>query len=197
MKSKISQILADIRSKQEELKQEYLELMSNYWFSFNLWKIVFNKDKKIENKKYKKKILDTIFSTQIREILAIPFIYSMFVPTLILDFFLLIYQNVAFRLYNIPFVKRNEYITYDRKELDYLNIIQKTNCLYCSYVNWLFSYAVEIAWRTERYWCPIKSAKKMKWWHDWQEYFADYWSPEWFKEAFFDIESKVECFQKK
>ena len=36
----------------------------------------------------------------------------------------------------------------------------------------------------------------MKWWHDWQEYFADYWDLDWFKEAFFNIEEKVECFTK-
>jgi hypothetical protein len=30
MKSKINQILLDIKTKKEELKKEYLELMSNY-----------------------------------------------------------------------------------------------------------------------------------------------------------------------
>lgn len=113
--------------------------------------------------------------------MSVPFIYSMIIPALVLDLFVSIYHSVAFRLYKIPLVKRNEYIIFDRWELNYLNIIQKINCHYCSYVNWLFSYAVEIAWRTERYWCPIKSSQKMKWWHDWQEYFADYWDSTGFK----------------
>jgi hypothetical protein len=56
--------------------------------------------------------------------------------------------------------------------------------MYCSYVNGLFSYAVEVAWRTEKYWCPIKHAKKMKSTHDWQKHFADYWDVDWFKECF-------------
>jgi len=105
-----------------------------------------------------------------------------------LDLFLFIYQNTAIRLYKIPIVNRSDYISFDRKELDYLNLIQKLNCLYCSYVNWLFSYAVEVWGRTEKYWCPIKSAKKMKINHDWQRYFADYGDPEWFKESFHSID---------
>ena len=88
------------------------------------------------------------------------------------------------RLYGIPLVKRKDYITYDRKELAYLNWFQKFHCLYCAYVNWFLSFAVEIAWRTEKYWCPIKHAKRMKWWHDWEKYFADYWDVDWFKEVF-------------
>jgi hypothetical protein len=73
-----------------------------------------------------------------------PFIYAMIVPTIILDIFLFVYQNICFRLYGIPLVKRGEYISSERKHLDYLNWIQKINCLYCSYVNGIFSYAVEI-----------------------------------------------------
>jgi hypothetical protein len=74
-------------------------------------------------------------------------------------------------------------------------MIQKINCMYCSYFNWLMSYAVEVAWRTERYWCPIKHAKKMKWWHTWEKYFADYWDPEWFKETFCNLD-KVKDYNK-
>jgi hypothetical protein len=73
-----------------------------------------------------------------------PFIYAMIIPAVILDIFLFIYQNICFRLYGIPLVKRSGYITSERKHLDYLNWIQKINCLYCSYVNGIFSFAVEI-----------------------------------------------------
>jgi len=91
-----------------------------------------------------------------------PFIYGMFIPGIILDLSLFIYQQTAFRLYGIPLVRRSEYIQYDRKHLSYLNLIQKINCLYCSYMNGLFSYAVEVGGRTEKYWCPIKAARKKK-----------------------------------
>ncbi len=184
MKSKISIILTEIEKKKEELKNEYLNLMDKYWFTLKSGKIVFNNEKIKENKKQKKSIIETIFTAQIREIISIPFIYSMIIPAIFLDIMLFIFQQTAFRLYRIPLVKRNDYIFDDRKQLDYLNFIQKINCMYCSYFNWLMSYAVEVAWRTERYWCPIKHAKKMSWWHDWEKYFADYWDAEWFKETF-------------
>jgi hypothetical protein len=107
----------------------------------------------------------------------------MIIPALFLDIMLFIYQNIVFRTYGIPLVKRINYIVYDKWQLDYLNIIQKINCIYCSYVNWLFAYAVEIWWRTEKYWCPIKHAKKLAWWHKLEKEFADYWDVVWFTEA--------------
>jgi hypothetical protein len=59
--------------------------------------------------------------------------------------------------------------------------------MYCSYFNWIMQYAVEVAWRTEKYWCPIKHARKKAWSHDWEQFFADYWDPEWFKKTFCSI----------
>ena len=188
MKSRINKILEEIEIKKQELKQEYLNLMDKYSFTFVKWKIVFTREAREANKKQKISLFESIFSARVREVLSIPFIYSMIFPALFLDLFLFVYQNTAIRLYKIPLVKRSDYISFDRKELDYLNWIQKINCLYCSYVNWLFSYAVEVGGRTEKYWCPIKSAKKMKVSHDWQRYFADYGDPEWFKECFHSID---------
>ena len=106
------------------------------------------------------------------------------ISAFILDIWLIIYQNTAIRLYKIPLTKRSDYIVFDRKELAYLNWIQKLNCIYCSYFNWLMQMSVEVAWRTEKYWCPIKHARKKAWTHDWEEYFADYWDVDWFKETF-------------
>lgn len=184
MKSKISQLLEDIIKKKEELVVEYEKLRVKYNFDFIKWKIIFSKETKLRNKKFKESLVKYIFSAQIRHIISMPFIYMMVIPTVILDIFLIIYQNICFRLYGIPLVKRSEYVTFDRRFLDYLNIIQKFHCLYCSYVNGVYLFAVEVAWRTEKYWCPIKHAKKMWATHDWHQCFADYWDPEWFKKVF-------------
>ena len=184
MRSKINLILKEIDRKRTELRKEYNNLMDKYGFTLKWGKIIFNTDIKKLHKKQKKPIFDTIYYAKFREVLSIPFIYSMIFPALFLDLMLFIYQQVAFRLYRIPFVKRKDYIIYDRALLSYLNVIQKVNCLYCSYVNWLFSYAVEVWWRTERYWCPIKHARKWDWWHDREKHFADYWDHDWFKETF-------------
>ena len=68
----------------------------------------------------------------------------------------------------------------------YLGWYFKLQCLYCSYVNGLFAYSVEIGARTERYWCPIKSAHKPRFSHWWYQDFADYGSPEQWSEKFSD-----------
>ena len=183
MKSNINQLIKEIENKKNELLVEYEKLKDIYGFYFKKWKIYFKIKTKEYNKKFKTGVFKYIYWAKIRHILSMPFIYAMFVPTIILDIFLFVYQNICFRLYGIPLVKRNEYVVYDRKFLDYLNVIQKFNCLYCSYVNWVFSFAVEIWGRTEKYWCPIKYAKKMKWNHNWQKHFADYWDAKWFKEC--------------
>lgn len=184
MISKINEILKEIEQKKIDLIKEYELLKETYSFYIEWRKVIFSKKTKQYNKKFKEWILKYIFTAKIRHLLSAPFIYGMIIPALFLDIFLIIYQQTCFRLYGIPFVKRKDYIIYDRRYLDYLNIIQKANCLYCSRVNGLFSYAVEIAWRTEKYWCPIKASKNMKWWHSRQKHFADYGDPEWFKETF-------------
>ena len=184
MKSTISRILQEIENKRKELAEEYERIKKKYNFEYIKWKITFSKEQKLENKKKKTSFWQTTKSTTFREYLSIPFIYSMMIPAVILDLFLFMYQQTAMRLYRIPLVKRSDYITLERKHLDYLNWVEKLNCIYCSYVNWLFAYAVEIAWRTEKYWCPIKHAKKMTSSHNWEKYFADYGDADWFKEVF-------------
>ena len=184
MKSTINKILEDIDNKKKDLLAEYDKLRKKYNFEYIKWKIRFTREQNEENKKRKKSIWKTIFSSTIREILSIPFIYGFIVPAVILDISIFIYQNTAIRLYGIPLAKRSDYITFDRRHLSYLNWIEKINCLYCSYVNWLFAYVTEVAWRTEKYWCPIKHAKKMTSSHNWEKYFADYGDADWFKEVF-------------
>jgi len=183
-KDRISEILKEIQWKKKELTKEYDKLKQKYDFSFKGNKVLFSDAAKKYQKNFKVPLLKYLKSPGIRHFLSIPFIYGMIFPAIFLDIFLFIYQQTAIRLYGIPLVNRSDYIKFDRRHLAYLNYMQKVNCLYCSYVNWLFSYAVEVAGRTEKYWCPIKSARRKEWGHNWEEYFADYWDPEWFKAAF-------------
>ena len=191
MQDKIKQLLIDIRKKKGEIQKDYDILYHNlkkkYWFTITWKRISWPKDKILELKKYKKSAIDSIFSARVRDILSIPFIYSMLIPAFILDIFLFIYQQTALRLYKIPLVKRNDFIIFDRHKLPYLNWIQKINCIYCSYFNWLMQFAVEVGWRTEKYWCPIKHAKRKYWEHNWENNFASYGDVEWFKNTFCSI----------
>lgn len=186
MRSTIQEILAKIESLNAELREEYERLAEKYGFHYQRRKIIFLEEFRKRNKSFKLPTWKYAIPTNLRHFLSIPFIYGMIVPALILDIFLTIYQYGAFTLYRIPYVKRSDFFVYDRRFLDYLNLIQKINCLYCSYVNGLFAYAVEIGARTERYWCPIKAAHKPKFSHGWYRDFADYGSPEQWNEKFAD-----------
>ncbi len=127
----------------------------------------------------------------------------MIIPAVFLDICITIYHTIAFPLYGIPRVNRSEYITYERRFLKYLNWMHKIQCLYCSYVNGLFAYSVEIAARTERYWCPIKAAHKPRFSHGWYKDFADYGNPDEWTEKYYENGSAFRdvygepCFLKK
>ena len=66
----------------------------------------------------------------------------------------------------------------------YLNILEAINCAYCSYGNGLMAYAGEITARTERYWCPIKHARKAISSHQHYIGFADFGDGETFRKKY-------------
>lgn len=111
-------------------------------------------------------------------ILSSPVIYSLIVPALLLDLWVSIYQSINFRIYRIARVRRRDHIILDRHHLPYLNIIEKTNCLYCGYFNGLMSYISEIAARTEQFWCPIRHARPDAPRHSRSHNFMAYGDPE-------------------
>lgn len=119
----------------------------------------------------------------IQHILSAPFIYVVFFWFVFLDLLLEVYHQICFPLYWIELVNRKNYFQYDRFKLKYLNPLQKINCLYCSYWNWLLAYASEIAWRTEKYWCWIR--------HSWKTNFIEPkhhndFLPYWDEKAFYN-----------
>jgi len=183
-----SEMKAKFDQKKEKYTKDYNEFKEKYEFRIEWRKIIWNKERKEELKKYKKSAWDSLFSATVREIISFPFIWMMLIPAFFLDLCLFIYQNTAIRLYKIPLAKRSDYIVFDRSQLAYLNWIQKIDCIYCSYFNGLMQYSVEVAWRTEKYWCPIKHATKKHWTHNWEIYFAEYWDSKEFKKVFWSID---------
>ena len=186
MNQSIKQIVEKINALNKQLSEKYNQLAEKYSFSFSGRKIIFPQEIKKKNKLFKIPAWKYIIPKNFRHVLAIPFIYMMIVPVVILDFFLTLYHMVAFPLYRIPKVNRKDFIIYDRQFLDYLNWVQKINCLYCTYINGFFAYAIEIGSCTERYWCPIKAAHKPKFSHGWYSEFADYGNPEEWNNKFND-----------
>ncbi len=116
-------------------------------------------------------------------LLSAPVIWSVLLPALILDLFVTLYQRICFPIYRIERVRRSDYIVIDRHRLGYLNLIEKLNCLYCSYFNGLIAYVAEIAGRTEQYWCPIRHAERLRSMHSRYQHFFEYGDSESFREG--------------
>lgn len=151
MNSTITEIFDAIRILEENLKQE-----------------IEREEKKLSadlltvQKQFKVNVLLYLGRAPVLHILTAPIIYVGIIPAFILEFFLFIYQMINFRVYKIAPVVRKEYFAFDRADLDFLNIIEKINCFYCSYFSGLLGYAMEIIGRTEQFWCPIRHARKLR-----------------------------------
>lgn len=120
------------------------------------------------------RVTEWIQHSKILFILTAPFIYALWIPGLLMDAFVTIYQTTCFPVYGIPQVKRSDYIITDRHRLSYLSKLEKFNCFFCGYFNGLVAYTREIASRTEQYWCPIKHSKKLKSTHGRYNRFFEY-----------------------
>jgi len=99
--------------------------------------------------------------TSLGVVLTAPVIYSLIVPLALIDLWVSAYQQICFRAYRIPRVKRADYIAMDRGRLSYLNLVEALNCGFCAYANGVIAYVREVSSRTEQYWCPIKHAVRV------------------------------------
>jgi hypothetical protein len=122
----------------------------------------------------KTRLSSYLFGARPAMILTAPAIYALFIPLLLLDLFVAVYQAACFPVYGIPRVSRSDYLVFDRGRLAYLNAVEKLNCAYCSYANGLLAYVREVASRTEEYWCPIKHARRVLGVHARYGGFVDY-----------------------
>ncbi len=95
-------------------------------------------------------------SNRILDIVAAISSYICIVPLVLMDIFLYQFQNIYFRIFEIPFIERKQYIVLDRYKLARLTFWQKFNCLYCEYANGLVAYAKAVVNQMELYSCAIK-----------------------------------------
>jgi len=174
MKSRISQLLEEIREREEELEDMIKTHEVEFLYRLEGTKIKFEKAVEQAHRKLKIGIIHWLRKSNPFNVLSAPVIYAMIFPFMLLDLTISIYQLICFSLYNIQKVDRKKYIVIDRQNLSYLNSIEKLNCMYCGYVNGLISYSCEIVARTEQYWCPIKHAKKVLGLHRRYAYFSDF-----------------------
>ncbi len=107
-------------------------------------------------------------------ILTAPLIYLCLIAFVFLDLSVSLYQAICFPVYGIPKAKRSDYLIFDRGALLYLNVLERFNCIYCSYANGLIAYVMEIVGRTEQHWCPLKHARKAAAQHSRYNWFLPY-----------------------
>lgn len=143
-------------------------------------RVVFEQDVRAAHRKARVRLLAFLKRTRLLVVLTAPFIYAVIVPFVLLDLFVSVYQAICFPVYGIQKVRRRDHIVFDRHYLAYLNALQKLNCLYCAYGNGVISFAREVAGRTEKYWCPIKHASRVKGAHRFYCDFCDYGDAEGF-----------------
>jgi len=157
MRQQLNELLERIQTLQEEVEEDYRQHREDF-----LRRRAELADEFLrQQRRYKVGLLRFLVRSRLLVALTAPVIYAGWIPFLLMDLFVTLYQWVCFPIYRIPRVKRADYIVFDREDLPYLNLIEKFNCFYCSYGNGVAAYTREVAARTEQYWCPIKHARKI------------------------------------
>lgn len=179
MHKHIDELLARIEALQNEVEDEYRRAREDW----ALKKAELAEEFARQQRRYKTGLFRFVIRSRVLVLLSAPLVYVGWLPFLLLDLFVTVYQAVCFPIYRIPKVKRSDYLVFDREDLPYLNLVEKFNCFYCSYGNGVAAYFREVAARTEQYWCPIKHARRIKAAHDRYPKFFDHGDAEAFQQG--------------
>ena len=163
-----------IKALEKELGAAREEMERKFPFRWSHGKVQFEESVLAQHRKLKSSLGSYIADSRFLAILTAPIIYSGVVPFLLLDLFLAVYQAICFPVYGIPKAKRADYLLFDRGRLEYLNLVERINCVYCSYGNGLLAWAREISARTEQHWCPIRHARRLRELHSRYAHFVEY-----------------------
>jgi len=172
--NKLQDIINEIHKLEKELLVEIQKKQDEFFYKIRGKRIYFEEETKKYHKTLATRIHTYLIHASLLNILTAPVIWFCIVPAVFMDAVLSFYQFVCFKVYNIPKVKRSDYIVIDRQSLSYLNPIEKLNCCYCGYFNGLIAFVQEIAARTEQYWCPIKHARRKSALHSRYHKFLEY-----------------------
>jgi len=174
MSKRIKEMMVEIEDLRQKLKEEIGQQERKIDYEIKNGYVKFEEEVLSRQKENMKDLLSWFSEIPFIQLLSAPVVYGMVLPALLLDLMLFIYTYVVSRVFKITFVQRKDYIVFDRQYLGYLNIVEKLNCLYCSYFNGLMQYSAAIAGRTELYFCPIKHAKKIAYDHNYYDAFFMY-----------------------
>jgi hypothetical protein len=191
MDENILHILADMKILEAKLEDELKKQEQAVRYKIKNSFVEFEQEIIDEQRKNMKNLFAYLREVPPIHLLVSPVVYAMIIPALVVDLVLFIYQHTIFRIFKLPLIKRSDYIVFDRQYLSYLNIIEKVNCLYCSYFNGLMAFALEIAAQTELYFCPIKHAKKTAYKHSRYDYFLTYGAGAGYHDKLEEIRTKL------
>lgn len=171
---RIEELLRRIQELETELEADLEARRQEFRYRIENHRIRFEQDMRAMQVRLRRSSLRYLMEAPLLYLLTAPVIYGAIFPLLLLDATVTLYQQICFRVYGIPRVKRPDHFAFDRGLLPYLNWIERLNCAYCSYGNGLMAYAREIIARTEQFWCPIKHARHLKHHHDHYHRFFEY-----------------------
>lgn len=189
MNPRIQQLLTEIATLDEELRAALHDHEVDVSYRIHGKRIEFERSVREKHRALKRGIVHWLLVDRPLNVVTAPVIYCLIVPLLILDAFVTVYQALCFPVYRIAKVRRGRYVSTDRRQLEYLNGIERFHCLYCAYANGLLAYATEIAARTEQYFCPIKHGGRMLGRHVRYKRFLDYGDAA-------DYHAKLEAFRR-
>lgn len=183
----LQDLLEEIKRLERELLLEIQKKEDEFCYKIKGRKVFFEEKIKKQHKVLASKISTYIFDASVLNIFTVPIIWFCLFPAVFLDLVATLYQFSCFKIYGIPRVTRSTYMVIDRQSLNYLNVIEKLNCVYCGYFNGVLAYVQEIAARTEQYWCPIKHARKVAAIHSRYHKFLEYGDGKEFKSRLAEI----------
>ena len=174
MSDMVKNITDRIRELEAELEAEFDKRRQEMSFRIENGRAVFDAEIARRQAELRTGLIRYVRGARLMTMLTAPLIYGVIVPLVFLDLVVSLYQALCFPVYGIEKARRGDYIVFDRHRLQYLNGLEKFNCVYCSYGNGLLAFTSEIASRTEAHWCPIKHAQRLAATHRRYPGFADY-----------------------
>lgn len=160
--SRLQELMQEIRELEDRIATEISREAKAFGYTILNGRIAFTTELLEQHRAAAKRIRQYLSECSWLALAVAPIVYSLIIPVVLFDLFIWFYQAICFPIYRLPKVRRSNYVVIDRHHLQYLNAIERFNCVYCSYVNGFLAYAQEVAARSEQYWCPIKHARRMK-----------------------------------
>ena len=162
MDTEIDALLARLRDIETALEEKLAEQRDDLEYRLEKRRVIFDAGVRAQHRRIRTGLVRFIRQSPWLALVTAPVVYSLAVPIALLDTLVWLYQRICFFVWNIPRVRRSDYVALDRHNLAYLNGVQKLNCLYCGYANGVIAYTREVASRSEQFWCPIKHALRVR-----------------------------------